>query len=293
MCAGLIMPAIFGGKYEFSPGVRVGNRYGIAVNVPGVRVESILRFKRRPVGQIVFRPDTNSSGRACVRIEFRLKAETNRTAGIQITYRAIGVVQKSFVGNNFEVQRRYQVLCHNLCHADAVVLPGVVTKEVRIVNTPHRVVAVSVAQGQRRQITEHILGDRQVVGSGVEITLFAAGNANRHHRVAAQVIRRQRILGTFFRVRACGGDDIDRCGADHVDVIIGDNGNTLTNAFAHQDRRPVNLHTTTNVLVVQDVGTIIRQHARDAGLAYAKQSDDGQEALEKRFHRVRLRNFAV
>jgi len=45
--------------------------------------------------------------------------------------------------------------------------------------------------------------------------------------------------------------------------------------------------------VVQDVGTIIRQHARDAGLAYAKQSDDGQEALEKSFHRVRLQDFAV
>ncbi len=100
-------------------------------------------------------------------------------------------------------------------------LPRVVAKKAGVVGAPNRIVAVSVTERQRRQVTEHVLGDRQVIGSGIEVAFFAAGHTDGQHRVATQVITRQGILRTLLGIRTGRRDHIDRRGADHVDVVIG------------------------------------------------------------------------
>ena len=289
MRPGLIVPAVLSRKYEIPPGVRVCDRRRMTVNVPGIREEAILHCKRGAIRQVVFGPDTNGVGRTRVRVELGLETVAKRTAGVEVAHRTVGIIQKPLIGNDFDVHGGNQVSGQNLCYADAIVLPGVIAKEIRVIGAPHGVVTVTVTQRQRRQIAKHVLRNRQVVASRVEIALYTAGKTHGHYRVAAQVIHRQRILRTLLGIRACSGNHIDRCGTNHIYVVIGRNRNTLANTLAHQNRWAVNLNAAANILVVQEVGTVIRQHTRDTSLAQAKQRSNCQNAVAVH---LRLRQYA-
>ena len=74
--------------------------------------------------------------------------------------------------------------------------------------------------------------------------------------------------GIFSPILSVGTGAIDCIGnvyrgtADGVGVVVTGDSNALAEFFQHHDGRASDLHTTTLVGVIQDIGAVIRQHRR-------------------------------
>ena len=134
--------------------------------------------------------------------------------------------------------------------------------KVRAANPSALLVQLSGLKGNdARRITEHVLADAEAVGLGVEIRLGARRVGDAHGRVAAQVIHADRPLRALLAIGARRRDNVDRRGADHVDIVVGDERRTRADLLAHQDRRTVDTHTAAFVQVVKNIAAVFGQHA--------------------------------
>ncbi len=128
-----------------------------------------------------------------------------------------------------------QRVAHHLRQPQAV-LPVARLVEEAFACLAHAVPAAGVAQARGGHVAEQVLRDvdRQRVGGVVRLT--AGGACDADAGVAHDVVQADVIGGARFFERARGGDDVDRCVADRVDVVRARQRHLVREALADQER---------------------------------------------------------
>jgi hypothetical protein len=118
------------------------------------------------------------------------------------------------------------------------------------------------AQGDRGEVTEHVLTDREEARVGFVVALFAVDDAEAVSGLAAQVVERQAHLLALFLVAARSGDElhVDGSAGDHVHVVVRRRRELLAELLADQHRGAINGDAAAVVPVVEHIRTIFGEH---------------------------------
>src|SRR5210317_1631023 len=86
MRACLVVIAELAGERPFLPGMNVGQRHSVAVDVPRIGEKSILAFDCRTVGQKIAQSYAHRITRSRIRIEFAFETVSKLTVRIEVTH---------------------------------------------------------------------------------------------------------------------------------------------------------------------------------------------------------------